>query len=69
MCEFCDARLYKLGSAGIQDTFLHASRLRMEHAGRSKWELHVFDSHGNPTAVFPVPYCPMCGRKLAERGK
>lgn len=66
MCEFCDARIYRLGSAGTHDTFLHASSLRMKHAGRSEWELHVIDSYGEPTAVFPVLYCPMCGRKLKK---
>lgn len=66
MCEFCDARLYKLGSVAAHDTFLHASSLRMEHAGRSKWELLVFDPYGDPLAAFPVLHCPMCGRKLAE---
>lgn len=66
MCEFCDARLYKLGRAAVHDTFLHAASLRIKHAGRSKWDLLVFDPHGCPLAVFPVLHCPMCGRKLEK---
>ena len=69
MCEFCDAKLYQYGSAIRHEMGLYDARARMEHAGRGSWELHVLEPDGEMAACFPVYYCPMCGRRLAERGK
>ena len=64
MCEFCDARLHQYGSAVTYKTYSHDIRLRLDHAGRGKWKLHVLAYDGELMASFPVSYCPMCGRKL-----
>ena len=65
MCEFCDARLHQYGSAETYKTYLHDIRLRMRHAGRGAWELHVLAMDGELIASFDVSHCPMCGRRLA----
>ena len=64
MCDFCDARLYGYGSAVKHETYSRTVRLRMSHAGRGEWELHVLASDGEAEACFPVRFCPMCGRAL-----
>ena len=69
MCEFCDARLHQYGSAMTYKTYSHDIRLRMKHAGRGVWELHILAMDGEIIAWFSVYHCPICGRKLTERGQ
>lgn len=67
MCEYCE-----------KDEAGNVAPIRSD--GTSEWYVDIEDTdlyveydedggHGHGVALIGIAYCPMCGRKLAERGK
>ena len=70
MCRYCDAKLYKRAKMPLEVDFSpHGRKAYVCHKGRNEWTIETSAHDGEDSADFVLRYCPMCGRKLAERGE
>lgn len=72
MCEYCEGYEYMMPRCcdvpdmdvwGIIEGWVSAD------GKRHGTDLYLFNQRTNAEAYFKINFCPMCGRKLAERGK
>lgn len=66
MCEYCEtADSFSFQSA---DPTFYDAYAQIEDGPRSSYFV-VYDSASNDEVRFKIRYCPMCGRRLKDRGQ
>ena len=66
MCCVCETS--DIFGPSISDPEFFNALAQIEDGSRSSYFV-VYDSATDDEAKFRIKYCPMCGRRLAERGQ
>ena len=72
MCEFCEDMMPMTPSSADvpeMDVELYLERFYNLDTGERPVRLVAISNVTDKEAEFKIRYCPMCGRKLAERGQ